>query len=180
MRTSHLGDLLAPPAVTRSPSPALSHTSSRSTTAQLVSHLALGETNDASEPPSHSVLVTPDIFPTTSAGPSTRPIRKKARTAWTGLETALRTLEIGAGAFPPLKLAVSDFASCLDIVKVSDERYILTGGNFICVKAAAENRKDYDELASELETMIDLLNKYAKELGPEDLNENDSVANITR
>lgn len=40
----------------------------------------------------------------------------------------------------------------------------------------AENRKDYEELASELESMIDRLNKYAGKLGPEDLN--GSIGNI--
>lgn len=54
----------------------------------------------------------------------------------------------------------------------------MTGGNVMCEQAAAENQKDYDELASELETMIDTLNKYAKQLGSEDLN--GSVANITQ
>lgn len=124
LRSLPLGDLLAPPAVTRSPSPALSYTSSRSTTAQLVSHLALGEANDVSEPRRRSVSIMSNTPPTTGAGPSTHPAQKKARTAWAGLEIALKALEIGAGAFPPLKLAVGDLASYLYIIKVSDERYI--------------------------------------------------------
>ncbi len=39
--------------------------------------------------------------------------------AWKGLETALRLLEKSAGAFPPLKSAVSGLVACLDLTQVN-------------------------------------------------------------
>lgn len=114
----HLTGLLAPPAVTRSPSPALSDASNQSAT-QLVSHLSLGTTTYASGPSDLGANSTSNV-------PSTDHKRKKIRTAWTGLEIALESLKLGAELFPPLKSAVSDFASCLHIVRVGDERCLIT------------------------------------------------------
>ncbi|KAB5591966.1 hypothetical protein CTheo_4598 [Ceratobasidium theobromae] len=72
-------------------------------------------------------------------------------TAWARLETTLRMLEKSTGLFPPIKSAVSEIIGCLDVVEV-----------------AAENRKDYEELASEFKSMADTLAQYMNELGPEE------------
>lgn len=117
-----LGGLLAPPAVTRSISPALSDTSNQSTTARLVSGLSLSGAPHARRPSSalgdNSASTTSNDPSTNVPEPSTQHKSKKTKTVWTGLEIALETLKIGAGVFPPLKSAASDFASCIGLIKV--------------------------------------------------------------
>jgi hypothetical protein len=44
---------------------------------------------------------------------------KAGSVAWKGLETALRLLEKSAGAFPPLKSALSGLVACLDLTQVN-------------------------------------------------------------
>lgn len=57
---------------------------------------------------------------TTNPGPSTLKKLKNARkTAWAGLETALRALGRSADEFPPLRSAVDSLVACLDVVQVS-------------------------------------------------------------
>ncbi|KAG8701373.1 hypothetical protein FRC11_012220 [Ceratobasidium sp. 423] len=83
------------------------------------------------------------------------------RLAWSRLTSSLRALENSAGLFPPLKSAVGALIECLDIVQ-----------------AAASNRADYGELASELQSMADMLNQHAGDLHSE--TSNGSIANIAQ
>ncbi|KAB5595640.1 Vegetative incompatibility protein HET-E-1 [Ceratobasidium theobromae] len=88
----------------------------------------------------------------TSSSPSTvsSPKPGKLDITWSALEKALQVLEKNLGIFPPLKSAVGELVSCLDIIQ-----------------GAAENSKDYELLAGELRAMAETLNEYVGELGSE-------------
>ncbi|CAE7063802.1 unnamed protein product [Rhizoctonia solani] len=85
--------------------------------------------------------------------------KPKSAVAWNRLDDSLRALETGVELFPPLKSAVGAFIECLDIVQ-----------------QAAENRADYDQLASEFQSMAEILKRYTGELGVEP--SSGSIANI--
>ncbi|KAJ1299657.1 hypothetical protein OPQ81_009109 [Rhizoctonia solani] len=65
------------------------------------------------------------------------------KSAWTGLEEALRALRVTIKICPPLSSAVDDLVSCLPIFE-----------------AAAKNRSDYDELATGLKSTVHLLIRH--------------------
>ncbi|CAE6488379.1 unnamed protein product [Rhizoctonia solani] len=62
---------------------------------------------------------------------------------WAALERALKALHITTQACPPLHSAVDGFKSCLDVFK-----------------EASKSRKDYDELATGLTAIVELLDKH--------------------
>ena len=61
----------------------------------------------------------PSRVDTANEAPEPSQLAKAGSVAWKGLETALRLLESSAGAFPPLKLAVSGLVACLDLAQVN-------------------------------------------------------------
>ncbi|CUA74200.1 Ribosome assembly protein 4 [Rhizoctonia solani] len=73
-------------------------------------------------------------------------------TAWSGLEKALQALRLTAKACTPLRLAVDDLVSCLSLFE-----------------AAAKNRKDYDDLASGLKSMVGILIKHLEDAASENI-----------
>ncbi|CAE6538687.1 unnamed protein product, partial [Rhizoctonia solani] len=73
-------------------------------------------------------------------------------TAWTGLEQALRALRLTAKACTPLRLAVDDLVSCLSLFE-----------------AAAKNRKDYEDLATGLKSMVGILIQHLKDAASENI-----------
>ncbi|KAF8965937.1 hypothetical protein BDZ97DRAFT_740307 [Flammula alnicola] len=79
--------------------------------------------------------------------------------AWKGLETALRLLEKGAAACPPLQSTVGGLVACLNLTQ-----------------AVAGNREEYEKLAMELTSMANTLVPYVTNLVAEDVN--GSVARI--
>lgn len=81
--------------------------------------------------------------------------------AWKGLESALRALHISAEAIPPLQSAVDGLVSCLDIVE-----------------AATRHRRDYEELASSLESVAELLKTHLQDSRSARLN--NKILNISQ
>ncbi|CAE6479997.1 unnamed protein product [Rhizoctonia solani] len=74
---------------------------------------------------------------------NTTSARGLTRTAWTGLEQTLQALRTTTRACPPLYSAIDDLASCIPIFET-----------------AARNRKDYDDLATGLKDMLELLIRH--------------------
>ncbi|KDN35040.1 hypothetical protein RSAG8_11927, partial [Rhizoctonia solani AG-8 WAC10335] len=72
--------------------------------------------------------------------------------AWTGLEQALQSLRVSTKICPPLSSVVGDLASCLPIFE-----------------EAARNRTDYDELATGLKSMVDLLIRHLNDTPSEEI-----------
>ncbi|KAG8728763.1 hypothetical protein FRC11_010264, partial [Ceratobasidium sp. 423] len=79
---------------------------------------------------------------------------------WNRLKSSLSAFEGSVGLFPPLKSAIGALIGCLDVVQT-----------------AASNRADYEELTSELQSMADILNRYAGDLHSEA--SRGSIANIS-
>ncbi|KAJ1302554.1 hypothetical protein OPQ81_002871 [Rhizoctonia solani] len=81
--------------------------------------------------------------------------------AWSRLASSLHAFESTVESFPPLKSAVAGLVGCLDTIQ-----------------AAAANRTDCDKLASEFQSLADMLNHYAGELDSD--SSNGSIANIAQ
>ncbi|CAE6527197.1 unnamed protein product [Rhizoctonia solani] len=108
---------------------------------------------------------TPPEPPTQASDPNieTDPIsqnNESGSAAWARMIGSLRVLETTV-EFPPLKSAVGAFIGCLDIVQ-----------------KAASNRPDYEELADEFESIVNILNQYAGDLESEP--NSGSIANIVQ
>ncbi|CAE6440767.1 unnamed protein product [Rhizoctonia solani] len=80
--------------------------------------------------------------------------RETGASSWNGLEQALRALHITTKGCSPLHSAVDDLISCLQFFK-----------------EAAKPRKDYDELATGLTAMIQLLVKHLPTAAPREITE---------
>ncbi|KAJ1307041.1 hypothetical protein OPQ81_008020 [Rhizoctonia solani] len=121
---------------TRTPS----HPGSRSPSAIGGSGTSLPNDTSLSTPQtSLSPLGTKHPITQTITGVSTS-ARNSTGGAWTGLEKALQALRITTKICPPFASAVDDLVSCLPMFA-----------------AAAKNRGDYDDLATGLKAMVDLL-----------------------
>ncbi|CUA73024.1 Ribosome assembly protein 4 [Rhizoctonia solani] len=66
--------------------------------------------------------------------------KPKKNTTWTGLETALQGLRIGANSFPPLQSAITTLTTCLEVFQ-----------------QASTHREEYETLTMELETVANFL-----------------------
>ncbi|KAB5590179.1 hypothetical protein CTheo_6372 [Ceratobasidium theobromae] len=86
--------------------------------------------------------VPPARSPSNSRSRSSSPTPKST---WSWLRTALRVLHQSAGVFPPLQSAVSTLISCLDVLE------------------SANDAQYFEELASELRTLSEILARYMKE-----------------
>ncbi|CAE6458715.1 unnamed protein product [Rhizoctonia solani] len=109
---------------------------------------------------------SPSLQPPTEAalGDSTTSVgeRHEIKSAsWSRLIRSLRSLESNMELFPPLKSAIGIVIDCLDIVQVP-----------------ASNRKEYEQLAEELGSIVNILDRYASELDSE--TSNGSIANIAQ
>ncbi|KAJ7782078.1 WD40-repeat-containing domain protein [Mycena olivaceomarginata] len=90
--------------------------------------------------------ILPTFRPSSSSHPEANisdKLKKAWGMAWNGLETALRLLEKSADACPPLKSAVGGLVACLDLTQT-----------------VAENREEYEKLATELTSMANTLTPY--------------------
>ncbi|KAH7335048.1 WD40-repeat-containing domain protein [Rhizoctonia solani] len=118
---------------------------SQPNTPTLISEPAPNQSDlQATVPPPEPLTQDParDVTVITTLGPE-----NSGSGAWNLLTSSLRALEAGVKLFPPLKAAVGALIGCLNVVQV-----------------AASNRKDYEQLAEELQSMADILNQYVGEL----------------
>ncbi|KAG8732114.1 hypothetical protein FRC11_000671 [Ceratobasidium sp. 423] len=106
-----------------------------------------------------STQATPRTPPTAPAGPTES--QHTDETPWTGLEKAVRALHITTKIIPPLHSAIDNLRACLDVFK-----------------QAAKSRKDYDELATGLKAMVELLDKHLTDATPKEIM--DTTINIVK
>ncbi|KAH7338678.1 WD40-repeat-containing domain protein [Rhizoctonia solani] len=114
--------------------------------------------SEASAASSASNIANPSPAPSIKDKPNESGAKNKA---WAGLEVTLRTLGESAKLFSPLQATIGELASCLDVIE-----------------AAANNRDDYEELATELKATIEILSQYAADFDSEE--GKNSVAHIIR
>ncbi|CAE7089248.1 unnamed protein product, partial [Rhizoctonia solani] len=137
---SNLGNLLHPGEWRTKRARSGSPSASGASTPGMGSH-SPAQSNASSRGPSPVGHPGPSVPTTTSSS-----TRNATGGPWTGLEKALRALHLTAGMCPPLSMAVDELVSCLPEFK-----------------AAAENRKDYDELSTGLERMVEQLDRHLKQ-----------------
>lgn len=127
----HPGGLAALLVDMQSPSPMKSQTTDQINDVQPTSHQM--QDVDMQSPGSLVPTISPaSTAVNTASSAITRPIavdtlKEAGNTAWTSLETALRVLEKSMDAFPPLKSAVGELVTCLDVIQVSSRSRSVTG-----------------------------------------------------
>ncbi|GJJ12146.1 hypothetical protein Clacol_006387 [Clathrus columnatus] len=112
-------------------------------------------------------FITPLVLPTSHPSPepsnyepkSSNKFKKGLGVAWNALETALRILEKSADAFPPLKSCVGGLVALLDLGE-----------------AVAENDEEYEKLATELTSIVEILTPHVHILAEQGVS--DSIARI--
>ncbi|KAF4613608.1 hypothetical protein D9613_008187 [Agrocybe pediades] len=105
----------------------------------------------SSRTPSRSTSSNPAKPPTAHQALQQHNLKDSAETAWKTMETALRLLEKGADACPPLKSTVGGLVACLDLAK-----------------KVIGNREEYAKLAAQFEEMASTLAPYASKLAATD------------
>ncbi|CAE6422198.1 unnamed protein product [Rhizoctonia solani] len=111
-------------------------------------HTLASDATTATEIPS---VATPRITLNREADGATSG-QSSARKAWTGLEHALQALRITTKGCPPLRSVAEDLTSCLSIFET-----------------AAKTRKDYEDLATGLKAMVELLAQHLNNAASESI-----------
>ncbi|CAE6531259.1 unnamed protein product [Rhizoctonia solani] len=122
---------------------------------QQPSHTSSGSARDNAAP---ALQTTAHGTPGGAIG--TTPARNTTGTSWTGLEKALRAVHISTKIIPPLHSAIDGLKSCLHVFE-----------------EAARQRKDYDDLATGLTAMVELLDKHLPDAASDEIK--DTITNIS-
>ncbi|KAG8791541.1 hypothetical protein FRC12_008913 [Ceratobasidium sp. 428] len=112
--------------------------------ARTISQTTLGSTTSYHHLKS---TITPSASNENLRPPSRASIRNIKETAWSVLETGLRTLEKCSTTFPPLGLVAAGLVTCVDAIQESER-----------------HQKEYNDLAENLAQMVKRLTKHHEEL----------------